>query len=217
MAAMTNRIGSGPGTPPAPRRAAPWLALTVLLLLTGPGRAAEGAASASPVPPPSIIIVDVQQAQRESQAGKALISQRDRYQQSFQADFNAARQRLEASDQALARQKGTMSQDAYDQKVKELEQQVVAFQRRTQLAVRALEKSSEAAAAELTNAILSATGEIASERGAALVLPKQQVVLHEPSMDITAQVIERVNRRLPSITFPEPVVEESAPAKSGRK
>jgi len=189
------------------------LALAAGLLLATPV-----ARAADPVPTvASIIIVDVQQAQRESLAGKALISQRDRYQQSFQADFNSARQRLEASDQALARQKGTMSQEAYDQKVKELEQQVVAFQRRTQMAVRALEKSSEAAATELMNAILSATGEIASERGAALVLPKQQVVLHEPSMDVTAQVIERVNRRLPGITFPEPVVDESAPAKPGRK
>lgn len=197
------------------RRCLAALGLT-MALLAGPA-GAQAAEGAGPAGPASIIIVDVQQAQRESQAGKALISQRDRYQQSFQADFNTTRQRLAASDQALARQKGTMSPEAYDQKVKELEQQVVGFQHRTQMVVRALEKASETAAAELMNAILSATGEIASERGATLVLPKQQVVLHEPNMDITAQVIERVNRRLPNITFPEPVVEDSPPAKAGRK
>jgi Skp family chaperone for outer membrane proteins len=165
----------------------------------------------------SIIIVDVQQAQRDSAAGKALMSQRDRYQQSFQTDFNSTRQHLQTNDQELARQKGTMSQEAYDQKVKDLEQQVVAFQRRTQSTVRALEKSTDAAATELMNVILGITGEIASEMGATLVLPKQQVVLHEPSMDVTAQVIDRVNRRLPSINFPVPVVEDSPPAKPGRK
>jgi len=167
--------------------------------------------------PATIIIVDVQQAQRESLAGKALVSQRDHYQQSFQNDFNSARQRLQVSDQDLARQKGTMSQEAYDQKVKDLEQQVVSFQRRTQMAVRALEKSTDSAVTELMNVILGITGEIAGEMGATLVLPKQQVVLHEPSMDVTTLVIERVNRRLPNVTFPVPVVEDSPPAKPGRK
>lgn len=157
-----------------------------------------------------VIIVDVQMAQRESLAGKALISQRDKYQQSFQADFNSARQQLQAADQELAKQKGAIPQDAYDQKAKVLEQQVIAFQRKTQVAVRALEKSTETAAAELMNSILNITGEIANESGANLVLPKQQVVLHEPRMDVTPAVIERLNRRMPTVNFPVPVVEESS-------
>ncbi|CAA7617345.1 Outer membrane protein [Candidatus Terasakiella magnetica] len=159
---------------------------------------------------PVIIIVDVQQAQRESVAGKSLMVQRDKYQQNFQAEFNAARQHLQTSDQELAKQKGAVAQDVYDQRVKALEQQVVAFQRRTQVAVRALEKSTDTASSELMNIILSITGELAGEVGATLVLPKQQVVLHEPKMDVTSQVIERLNRRLPTITFPVPVVDESA-------
>lgn len=162
-------------------------------------------------PPVVVIIVDVQMAQRESVAGKALIAQRDKYQQQFQADFNSARQQLQASDQELAKQKGTIPQDAYDQKAKALEQQVIAFQRRTQVAVRALEKSTEAAAAEMMNAILNITGEIANEMGANLVLPKQQVVLHEPRMDVTPMVIERLNRKMSAINFPVPVVEDSPP------
>jgi len=192
--------------------------MVVALAMTASiARAADVPAAKRAAAPATIIIVDVQQAQRESLAGKALISQRDQYQQSFQNDFNSARQRLQVSDQDLARQKGTMSQEAYDQKVKDLEQQVVAFQRRTQMAVRALEKSTDTATTELMNVILSITGEIAGEMGATLVLPKQQVVLHEPSMDVTTLVIERVNRRLPTVSFPVPVVEDAPSAKPGRK
>ena len=161
--------------------------------------------------PVVIIIVDVQAAQRESLAGKALIAQRDKYQQSFQADFNSARQQLQAADQELAKQKGVIPQEAYDKKAKALESQVIAFQRRTQVAVRALEKSTEAAGAELMNAILNITGEIANETGANLVLPKQQVVLHEPRMDVTPTVIERLNRKMPTVNFPVPVVEDTSP------
>lgn len=161
-----------------------------------------------------VIIVDIQQAQRESQPGRALAAQRDKYQQDFQTEFTSARQSLQRQDQELAKQKGTMSQEAYDQKVKALEQQVMAFQRRTQVAVRALEKSTDAAMSELMNAILTITGEIASEMGANLVLPKQQVVLHEPRMDVTVQVIERLNRRHPSVTFPVPQMEEAPPAET---
>ncbi len=175
-------------------------------------------------PPVVIIIVDVQAAQRESLAGKTLIAQRDKYQQLFQSDFNSTRQQLQAADRELAKLKGTIPQDAYDQKAKALEQRVIAFQRKTQVAVRALEKSTETAASELMNAILNVTGEIANEMGANLVLPKQQVVLHEPRMDVTPVVIERLNHKMPSVNFPVPIVEDSsAPVpssdatKSGKK
>ena len=182
-------------------------AVMAVALFLGPGKAvAQSHGSSSVV----VIIVDVQMAQRESLAGKALISQRDKYQQSFQADFNSARQQLQAADQELAKQKGVIPQEAYDQKAKALEQQVIAFQRKTQVAVRALEKSTETAAAELMNAILNITGEIANESGANLVLPKQQVVLHEPRMDVTPSVIERLNRKMPTVNFPIPVVDDSS-------
>ncbi|ARJ65444.1 hypothetical protein WV31_07160 [Magnetospirillum sp. ME-1] len=193
------------------------MAVLALLLSGGPAEAQRAGGV-----PMSLIIVDIQQAQRESLPGKALAAQRDKYQQNFQAEFNSARQSLQRSDQDLAKQKGTMPQDAYDQKVKALEMQVVAFQNRTQMAVRALEKSTDSAMAELMNAILTVTGEIASEMGANLVLPKQQVVLHEPRMDVTAQVIERLNKRLPAVNFPVPEVDapapsEPAPIKPGKK
>lgn len=200
-------------------RLASLLPVAVLaLLLSGAPAQAQRAAGL----PMSLIIVDIQQAQRESLPGKALAAQRDKYQQNFQAEFNAARQSLQRSDQDLAKQKGTMPQEAYDQKVKALEMQVVAFQNRTQMAVRALEKSTDAAMAELMNAILTVTGEIASEMGANLVLPKQQVVLHEPRMDVTAQVIDRLNKRLPAVNFPVPEVDspppsEPSPPKPGKK
>ena len=184
-------------------------AMMAVALFLGSGSAFAQARGSTPV---VVIIVDVQMAQRESLAGKALISQRDKYQQSFQADFNTTRQQLQAADQDLAKQKGVIPQDAYEQKAKALEQQVIAFQRRTQMAVRALEKSTESAAAEMMNAILNITGEIANESGANLVLPKQQVVLHEPRMDVTPTVIERLNRKMTSVNFPVPIVEDASAA-----
>lgn len=195
------------------RACAGWLCFLLAVLLWAcvafPGAALAQRQSSGAM---TIIIVDIQQAQRESSAGKALALQRDKYQQSFQSEFNSARQALQTSDQELAKQKGTMPQEAYDQKVKALEQKVVAFQRRTQMAVRALEKSTDQAVSELMNSILTITGEIASEMGATLVLPKQQVVLHEPRMDVTAMVIERLNAKLPAVNFPVPQVEDASPA-----
>jgi outer membrane protein len=184
------------------------LALAVLAVAASGGAAWAQRAASLPL---GVIIVDIQQVQRESLPGKSLAAQRDKYQQQFQSEFNSARQSLQRRDQELAKQKGTIPQEAYDQKVKALEQYVVAFQNRTQMAVRALEKSTDGAMTELMNTILTVTGEIASEMGANLVLPKQQVILHEPRMDVTAQVIERLNQKLPSVHFPPPQVEALAP------
>lgn len=189
--------------------------LALLVLAAALWAGAEPArAQRVPPSPVGVIIVDIQQAQRDSLPGKSLAAQRDKYQQKFQDEFNSARLALRHSDEELAKQKGTIPQDVYDQKVKALEKKVVAFQNRTQMAVRALEKSTDAAMAELMNAVLTVTGEIASEMGANLVLPKQQVILHEPRMDVTAQVIERLNSKLPAVHFPPPQVEALAPQDS---
>jgi outer membrane protein len=192
-----------------------WAVLGVLLSFAGPAAAAETAPAG--VAAPVVIIVDVPQAQRDSIAGKALIAQRDKYQQKFQAEFNAARQQLQASDQDLAKQKNMMSPEAFDLKAKGLEQQFIAFQRHTQVAIRALEKSTDTASTELMNNILAVTGDVASEMGATLVLPKHLIVLHDPRMDVTPLVIERLNKKLPTINFPVPVIEETGAAPAAVK
>jgi len=191
------------------------LAGMVALLVSG-SALAQTAPAKSSAAPAVIVIVDAARVQRESLAGRGMAAERERYQQTFNTEFEAARKQLQAAEQDLAKQRSALPAEVFQEKVRVLNARIAEFQRQYQGAVRALDKSTAAASNELQKVVVGVTSEVASEAGAALVLHKQQVFLHDERMDITAQVIERLNKRLNSIPFPAPdvhppVLEDSAP------
>lgn len=155
-----------------------------------------------------IVVVDANRIQRESLAGKAVVGERERYQQTFNTEFETARKQLQVSEKELAQQRTSLPAEVFQEKVRTLNSRVAEFQRQYQGAVRALDKSSAVAGNELQKAIVAVTSEVASEQGVGLVLHKQQVFLHDERMDITNIVIERLNKRLTSVPFPVPDVEK---------
>lgn len=173
---------------------------------------AQGAPPRPGGTPAVIVVVDASRVQRESIAGKTLAAERERHQQSFNGEFEATRKQLQAAEQDLARQRASLPADVFQEKVRALNARIAEFQRQYQGAVRALDKSTAQASNELQKAVVGVTSEVASEAGAGLVLHKQQVFLHDERMDITNQVIERLNKRLTSVPFPAPEVEKPNPA-----
>lgn len=191
------------------------MAGVVALLVSAPSWA-QTAPAKNAAAPAVIVIVDAARVQRESLAGKGLAAERERYQQTYNTEFETARKQLQAAEQDLAKQRASMAADLFQEKVRTLNARIAEFQRQYQGAVRALDKSTATASNELQKAVVGVTSEVASEVGAGLVLHKQQVFLHDERMDITPQVIERLNKRLNAIPFPAPdahlpVIEESAP------
>lgn len=188
-------------------------AALVCLLVPSMAAAADNAASRSNTAvPAAIVVVDANRVQRESLAGKAMVAERERYQQSFNTDFEGTRKQLQVSEQELARQRPNLSSEVFQDKARDLNTRIADFQRQYQGAVRALDKSSATASNELQKAVVSVTSEVASELGVGLVMHKQHVFLHDERMDITNIVIERLNKRVSSVPFPVPETEKPAPA-----
>lgn len=198
---MTKRLGARLG----------WGVLALLLAVQGPAGAqtAEGKLG-----PPVVMVVDTNRIQRDSLAGKAIAAEREKFQQAFNAEFEAARKQLQSQEAELSKQKAVLGAQAFEERLRGFNEQVAAFQRRYQGALRALEKSTAEAHNELQKVIIEATSEVASELGAGLVLHKQNVFLHDERMDVTDKVIVRVDKRLPTVAFPTPAVDgASAPAR----
>lgn len=164
------------------------------------------------VAPPVVIVVDINRIQRDSQAGRAVAQQRDRFQQGFHTEFETSRKQLQQEEMELSKQRAVLGAQAFEERARAFNEQVAAFQRRYQAAIRALEKSTATALNDVQKVIIEATSELAAEMGASLVMHKQNVFLHDERMDVTDRVIERVNKRLPTVNFPAPVVEGEAPA-----
>lgn len=159
------------------------------------------------LPTATVMVVDVQAALQQSLAAKGLRSQRDQYLQGFQAELEKNRAALKETENELVKQKSAMAPETWQQKARAFEQQVFEFNQRFQRNNQAVDKSFRNGMSELSDALAQVTEELASEVGANLVLPKSQIFLHDPRMEMTQQVVDRLNKKFPSVNFPAPAVE----------
>lgn len=181
-----------------------WAVLAATLAFAVPAVAEP---APSKLPAATVMVVDVQAALQQSLASKSLRTQRDQYLQGFQSELEKNRAALKETETELVKQKSAMAPEAWQQKARTFEQQVYEFNQRFQRNNQAVEKSFRAGMGELSDALAQVTEELAGELGANLVLPKSQIFLHDPRMEVTQQVIERLNKKYPSVNFPTPTVE----------
>lgn len=170
------------------------------------------------VPAPVVAVIDIQVVMRDSSAAKDVRVQRDKYLQTYQADFSKDEEKLRQADQELSRQRSVLTAEAFAEKRQGFEQQVAAFQRKVQGRRRGLDRAYNTAMSQLQDALIKVTDELAQEKGANLILLKSQTFLLDPKMEITAAAIERLNKKMPSVKFPEPKDEpEPQAAPAGKK
>jgi len=81
----------------------------------------------------------------------------------------------------------------------------------------ALQASGNEAMDKVKNGALEVVADIVKERKAMLVLQKQAVVFESEGMDVTAEAIERLDKKLPSVTVNLPKPEDGAAAPSPAK
>lgn len=193
-----------------PLLSAPALAQTAPQLPGGGPVGPQGSGSPSVsarVPAPVVIVVDHQAVIQQSVAGRAVRAQRDKYVQGFQSEFDAGRKALKEMEGELLKQKAVLSADAWQQKTRAFEKEVFDFNKRFQATNQAIEKSFRQAMTELNQAVIQVIEEVATETGANLVLPSQQTILQDPRLEVTATVVDRLNRRFTSVNFPPPVLD----------
>jgi outer membrane protein len=187
--------------PPHRRRLALGLAsiATALCLMAGQPRDALAELPASVV-----AVVDVQFILQEAAASKSIQKQLEAQRETYQNEISKQEDRLRAVEQELNRQRAALAPDDFGQKRREFEQQVADVQRTVQARKRVLDQAFNESMTKVRDAVLQTVTEVAGEQKATLVLAKQQVVLAEKSLDLTSAVLDRVNRKLPSVPVTVP-------------
>lgn len=149
---------------------------------------------------PVFAIIDVQRVLRESTAVKSLTqaigAQRDKYQEEIRAKEDA----LRTTDKELARQRTILAAQVFAEKRRELEQKVASLQREVKERKRGLDQLFSKGMSQVQAELADVATEIAEERGLDLVLSKASVVLVKPKFELTNDVLERLNERLPELT-----------------
>lgn len=147
-----------------------------------------------------IVAVDVNRLLQDSEAGKQVRSQVDRQLNVFQTEVSKQENELRAADQELAKQRPVLAQDAFEQRVADLRKRVAAANQSAKDRRQALDKAFGEGMGKVQQAMLQVIAQIATERQYEIVLHSGQVVMVANPLDITSEVMRRLNQTLPQVT-----------------
>lgn len=148
--------------------------------------------------PLKILVVDVPSVLGRASAATDIQKQLEGQRKSYQSQIAAQEEKLQAARDELDRQRGVLSQEAFEKKQKEFRSNLASAQKSVQEKKAALESVFNGSMGEIRKAVINVVAQIAKERKANLVLANQQVVLVEKSMDITDEVLDRLNQKYPA-------------------
>lgn len=187
------------------------LALVALLIPTAPGAWAQGKAAAGQATVTAVI--DMQRIVRDAAAFRDARNQLEQRRSAWEGDLAKEEERLRKEEQDLVRQRQTLTPDAFDKRRSEFERKVTDFQRRRQDRSVALEQAFDKARADIGRGVVEIVSVLVQERGYNLVLDKSQVVFHAVDMEITDEVLRRLDQKMPTVKIQIAGGAAPAPAK----
>lgn len=180
--------------------------LIVALLLIGGGIGSRAvAADDAQLPGTVAAVIDYQRVLQESSASKSIAEQMEVRRKSYQEEISKEEQKLYEAETALSKQRSVLSEDAFKSKQGEFEAKLADVRELTQQRRQQLEIVSAEAANAVKQALIEILTGIAEERGFNLVLPTSQVLFFSRQIDLTDEVLAKLDARLPQVAIDDKV------------
>jgi Skp family chaperone for outer membrane proteins len=157
------------------------------------------------MPSPVIAIVDVQRILQESSASKSVQKQLEVQRSTFQNEIEKEENSLRQAEQTLSKQRTQLSAQDYSDREQQLRQRFSTVENHVQARRKVLDQSYADAMSAVRSALLDVVSSVAHERGANLVIVKQQALWTDQPLDITDEVLNRLDLKMPKIDVATPV------------
>lgn len=144
-------------------------------------------------------VIDYQRILLESAASKSIAEQMDVRRKAFQDEIGKEEQRLHEARKALGKQRSVLSNEAFETKQEEFEKEYAGVRQLAADRRKQLEEASAEAVNEVKGALIEIVTGIAEERGFNLVLPSSQVLFFSRQIDLTEQVLSKLDARLSEV------------------
>lgn len=161
-------------------------------------------AAAADLPRAVVAVLDYQYVMRESAAAQDIRRQIQTYREAYQKDISGDESALRQEEQALKQQKAVLTPEAFDEKRQVFERKVIDVQRQVQDRSRQLDRSFNAAMGKVQEAVVPIVSDLTTKMGFNVVVDKSQVLFAKKALDITQQVVEELDKRLPQVEVPRP-------------
>ena len=165
-----------------------------MLLLGSPARAADVV----------IAVVDVHEIMTKSAAALSASSQLEKRRRAFEEEAKAKQQDFGKQYQDIMKQKSVLSASAMDQKMKDYDRNLKSEQRKFVEKSQTLKLSYDRAVNEIEKGLSKAVAGLAKEKHFTVAMDSSKLIYAQDAMDITQDVMTRLNRDLPSLNVDKP-------------
>ena len=180
------------------------IVLTVLALVALSGEAFAGDSSKKgtiTVPETRVGVIDIQAILRDSKAAQSLREQVDKETRKYRDQWVKRRDRIKDMQQDLERQRGLLSQDAFDKKYREWEKEATAFNREVKGREDELTLASNEALSLLNEDLLKIIQQLKLKSNINLVVGRSQILIMDDKMDLTPHALQALDKARPKIAL----------------
>ena len=154
---------------------------------------------ASAFPQPVVAVVDIEKIMRESVASKSVRDQLASKRDSYQKEIATEEKKLEEAYTKLSADRKKLTEQEFSDKRKAFEDQAKKVQQNVNDRARSLDIAFSTAMNEIKQAAGQVVADAAAARGINIVVDKAQVVVVETSLDLTAETMEQLNKKLSKV------------------
>ena len=166
------------------------MAIVFLALFTAPAMAQV-----------NIAVVDVDAILAESKAAQSIKKQVNDKRNGFLANVKKEEDKLRTEQKEIEAKRAEMSKEELLKKAQDFEKRRLEARNSIQKKKTDLDKSYSEAMNTLTKVIFEVCQDIADERKIDLIITRQNIIVGSKSLDITAEVMQRMNKKLPNLTL----------------
>ncbi|WP_448586910.1 OmpH family outer membrane protein [Thermaurantiacus sp.] len=175
--------------------------------------------AAQQLAPPVIVIVDLDRIVSESAAGKAALTELQNRANGLRARATTLQNQLQADLQAIQQGQAnkTLAGPQLEQRAKQLQEKEQAARLELARGEEDLARSQQYVVQQITTAANPIITQVMRERGASIALAERATLQHTASLNITNDVLARLNTALPKVSTTPPAPPPPQPASPPRK
>ena len=146
-------------------------------------------------------IVDVEKILRDSKASQSIRPTINEMRKDFQKQVSEHEQKLRRAEQELNRQRAILAPEAFAKKRRTFSEQARKAQTRVQERRRDLDKAFNDTKNKILQNLIIVAQELSTEKKLNVLLEKRKVFISAKKLDLTSDIIKRLNKRLPKVSI----------------
>lgn len=148
-----------------------------------------------------IAVVDVDKLIVASKAAKSVNKQFDEKRNKFVEHVKEQEDKFRAEQKGIEKQRSELSKEDFYKTAQDFEKRRINAQNKLQKERASLDQSYSKAMSKLTHTIADVCQEIADEQEIDLIITRETIIIGNKKLDITSDVMERMNKKLPSLSL----------------